>query len=205
MLTALSLEQAVAALIQEKIIAYPTETFYAVGGLALSPSAAEAVFTAKKRPDSQPLPIIIGEIEQLPLLASTISDAAFCLAQTFWPGPLSILFPAGPLLPRELLCASREIAVRLTPHPAAAELSRRAGPLSASSANISGSPAITDPALLEPELFSHLSGAVILPPKPGGGLPSTLVRVLDNQELQIIRNGALDAARLTAAGWRIVS
>ena len=205
MLNALSLEQAYVALIQEKIIAYPTETFYAIGGLALSTGASAAVFTAKKRPAANPLPVIIGELEQLPLLAQDISDAELALAEKFWPGPLSILFRAGPLLPTELLCGSGEIAVRLTPHPGAAELSRLTGPLSASSANISGSPAIVDPEQLETELIPHLAGALNLPPNPEGGLPSTLVRVKEGRVLQIVRPGATSAARLTEAGWQITA
>ncbi len=196
MLNSISLEQAVAALTREKIIAYPTETFYAVGGMALSPQTATAVFTAKNRPASQPLPVIIGELEQLPLLAEQISDAELKLARRFWPGPLSILFRAGPLVPAELLCGSKEIAVRLSPHPVAAELSRLVGPLSCSSANISGAPAVVDPSLLEPDLTSRLAGVLALPPAPGGGLPSTLVRLGADGGLQILREGAVSAARL---------
>ena len=63
----LNVEEALQQLQMEKIIAYPTETFYAVGGLALSPKASKAVFTAKQRAGMHPLPLIIGQAAQLPL------------------------------------------------------------------------------------------------------------------------------------------
>ena len=199
----LNLEQSVAALQREQIIAYPTETLYAIGGLALSPAASLSVFAAKGRPGSQPLPVIIGLIEQLPLLAVNISDAELELAGKFWPGPLSILFKAGPLVPPELLCGSPEVAIRQTPHQGAAALCRLAGPLSSSSANLSGESAACDPALLAPGLVSGLAGIAALPPRPVGGLPSTLVRVLEPGLLQVVRHGAIGVEQLSGAGWNI--
>ena len=200
----LNVEEALQQLQMEKIIAYPTETFYAVGGLALSPKASKAVFTAKQRDGMHPLPIIIGQAEQLPLLTKNISNAALDLIAKFWPGPLSVLFQAGPLLPAELLCNSPEAAIRHTPHNGAAELCGLAGPLSASSANLSGEPPVTDHYNLSGGLRSNLAGVADLHPAPLGGKPSTLVRVLEHQMLQILRPWAITKEDLEKEGWEVV-
>ena len=205
MLTNLSFEQALCHLEGGKIIAYPTETFYAAGGLALSEEAAIAVFNAKGRGTNSPLPIIIAGINQLPLLAKNISNAQLNLAKKFWPGPLSILFEAGTLVPTALHCNSGQIAIRQTPHPGAMKLCEACGPLSASSANLSGEPAVKIPEQLSPELLEHLAGVIALPPEPAGGLPSTLVQILDDNSLKILRLGAIGVEKLTAAGWEISS
>lgn len=200
----LNMEEAVQQLQMEKIIAYPTETFYAVGGLALSPKACKDVFTAKQREGASPLPVIIGPPEQLPLLTKNISNAELDLIIKFWPGPLSVLFKAGPLLPAELLCNSPEVAIRQTPHNGAAELCRLAGPLSASSANLSGEPPITDPYNLAGELKKNIAGVADIHPMPLGGKPSTLVRVLEHQMLQVLRFGAITKEDFEKEGWEVV-
>ena len=204
-MTNLSFEQALCHLEGGKIIAYPTETFYAVGGLALSEEAAIAVFNAKGRGTNSPLPIIIAGIHQLPLLAKNISEAQLSLAKKFWPGPLSILFEAGTLVPQALHCNTGQIAIRQTPHTGAMKLCEACGPLSASSANLSGEPAVKTPEQLSPALLEHLAGVVALPPEPAGGLASTLVQVLSDNSLKILRIGAIGLEKLSAAGWEISS
>ncbi|MBG3878589.1 threonylcarbamoyl-AMP synthase, partial [Desulfovibrio oxamicus] len=106
---------------------------------------------------------------------------------------------------------------RLTPHPVARELCLRAGgPLVASSANISGRPAVTRAADLDPELLAEVAGALDLPPAPPGGLPSTLVEVLDGgccgsgggigcgaPRLRVLRAGAVSAQALRDAGFAL--
>ena len=213
----LSLEEAIWHLQREKVIAYPTETFYAIGGLALSPAASTAVFSAKQRPGNQPLPVIIGQVEQLPLLAKNISNAEFTLATQFWPAPLSILFKAGPLLPEELLCNSAEVAIRQTPHFVAAEICRLAGPLSGSSANLSGEAPVAGPEQLSHKLLEGIAGVVgpcsqfTTQPssqtalRPAGDKPSTLVRVVGDGLLELIRPGAVSAEELKKKGWQLAS
>ncbi len=199
----LSFEQALCQLEGGKIIAYPTETLYAVGGLALSQAASLAVFKAKGRGINAPLPVIIAGLNQLPLLAQNVSPAQLKLAQQFWPGPLSILFEAGNIVPTALHCNTGQIAIRQTPHAGAIKLCEACGPLSASSANLSGEPAVKVPENLSPTLMEHLSGIIALPPEPGGGLPSTLVQVLADNSLKILRAGAISGEKLAAGGWKI--
>ncbi len=188
---------------QGNIILYPTETFYAVGGMALNPESTIKVFNAKDRAPQKPLPIIIADITQLPLLTKKISEAEYKLAEQFWPGPLSILFKAGPLLPQNLTCGHEYIAIRQTSHHGAAMLCNSCGPLSASSANLSGKPAAKSPEQLDKELIGKTEGIFRYLPNPAGGLPSTLVQVLPDLKLKIVRPGAITIHELAAAGWEI--
>ena len=187
-----------------QVVIYPTETFYAVGGLAFDPKAAGAVFKLKNRPAGHPLPVIIGSMDQLTMLARP-DPAHIKLARQFWPGSLSILFQVNPDgdLPPELTDSRGLVAIRLTPHPLAARLCLAAGgPLSASSANISGRPPVTNPDLLDAELRSAAAGVLTGQPAPQGGLPSTLVEI-DEGRIRILRPGRVSAQDLQKAGWLV--
>lgn len=228
----LDFDKACQCLQQGKVIIYPTETFYAAGGLALDPQSSKAVFAAKSREGQKPLPVIISGLTQLPLLTSYVSPAELELAKQFWPGPLTILFEAGGLTPNELICNTKKVAIRQTSHPVAAKLCEVCGPLSSSSANLSGTPPATRLTQIAEELLEKSSGVLDLPPLPPGGEPSTLVQVLplpqadakkhSNQKrsgeeeaqslaelemkhacLRILRPGAISRETLAQAGWVI--
>ncbi|MDL2313919.1 L-threonylcarbamoyladenylate synthase [Desulfovibrio sp. OttesenSCG-928-C14] len=222
MLKFMEFEDAVRAARQGRPIVYPTETFYAVGASALSQDAARQVYAVKKRGHSYPLPVILGGLEQLELVAaprrgeSEAWELSLRLAELFWPGPLSLLLPAAPSLPQALTGGSGNVVARVPAHQAARELAAAAAlPLISSSANISGRPPATRPEDLDGELLAALleaggeeaesKGSVLdLPPRPGGGLPSTIVRArpeLGPRCLGILREGAVSAAALEEQGF----
>lgn len=203
-MNSLSQAEAASAIREGKLLLYPTETFYALGGDALNPAAVTGVYEAKRRPVASALPVIIGEMSQLSLLTAAPDALALRLAQAFWPGPLTILFPALPSLPVALSAGTGRVAVRLSSHPVAAGLSRLVGrPLVSSSANLSGQPAATHAAELAPWLLLAAQGGVVLDgPEPAGGLPSTIVETLDDK-IRIRRPGAVSAEAILAAGFEI--
>ncbi len=201
-LNRLDLAAASAALQHGQIIAFPTETYFGVGGTALNAHVAAAVFRAKRRPDGFALPIIVDSGEILKLLAAAIPAPAKDLMARFWPGPLSILLPASRAVPPQLIGHTGCVAVRQSPHPVAQQLCRACqGALIASSANISGRPPALRAEDLDPELTVALAGVVDLPPLPTGSAPSTLVSILDNGALCILRPGAISREDLTQAGF----
>lgn len=210
----LDMEAAVELLRSGRVVVFPTETFFGVGCLATSPEAVSEVYRVKRRSHRLALPVIVGHVDQLAQVAAHAPQAAMQLARRFWPGPLSILLPAAPGVPEPLTGGTGRVAVRLTPHPVARELCLRAGgPLVASSANISGRPAVTRLADLDPELLAEVAGVLDLPPSPPGGLPSTLVEVLDGEpgrqgalpRLRILRAGVVTASELRGAGYEVDS
>jgi len=133
------MEQAVCLLKKGKLVAYPTESWY---GLAADPLNSEAVgrlFAVKRREKSKPLPTLISSHAQLALLARDIPSCYRVLMEKFWPGPLTLVFPAHPHVPACLIAGTGTVAVRYSSHPVAARLAEGfGGPITATSANISG-------------------------------------------------------------------
>ncbi len=200
-----SISEAVTALKQGEVICYPTETFYAVGCNALDPLAVESVYKVKKRSDSMPLPVLIGSMEQLPLVTEISSELVMALANRFWPGSLSILVTASDRISPVLTGETGRVAVRVTPHPVAQRLCLEAGvPLVSTSANMSGRPAVVAVSELDSELTDNVAGVVNLDPAPAGGLASTLIEIVGPRAVSIVRNGAVSEIELRTSGLAVV-
>ena len=203
----LNFEQACQALQAGKIIAYPTETFYGLGCNALDADAVGAIFSLKKRDLTMPLPVIISDIKELSRIVSYIPDTAQKLMDIFWPGSLSIVFPAQPHVPDLLTAGKGRLAVRFSPHPVPTMLGKTTGlVLVSSSANLSGQASATKISELPPALLSGIAGIYDAPPAPKGGLPSTVVDIVPraNGELvRICRAGVISAEDLQKAGFEV--
>jgi L-threonylcarbamoyladenylate synthase len=130
------LDEAASLLRRGGLVAFPTETVYGLGGLALEPLAVRAVYAAKGRPATNPVIVhVLGEAEARPLCARWPLEARQ-LAARFWPGPLTIVLPRTELVPDEVTAGGPTVAVRAPSHPAAQALLERVGaPLAAPSAN----------------------------------------------------------------------
>ena len=184
-------------------VIFPTETFFALGSRALDADATARVYRAKHRSTVRPLPLILGNWEQLDMVAK-VPDGFMPLLKRFWPGPLSVLFPARLRVPDILTGGTGRVAVRLSSHPVARALAEAVGePSTSSSANISGTPAVVSADQLDKELLVSVKGVLDEPPAPAGGLPSTLVELLEDGKLHILRSGAVTSAELIAAGFEV--
>ncbi len=118
------------------VVVFPTETVYGLGANAMQPRALERIFAAKGRPFSDPLIVHIAEEHWLGRLTTGISEQARRLAEVFWPGPLTMIFPRSPLVPLLVTAGLETVAVRMPRHPVALALIRAAGtPIAAPSAN----------------------------------------------------------------------
>ena len=204
----LGLEEAADALLHGNLIAFPTETFYGLGCDAMNPDAVAKIFTLKRRSLAMPLPVVINAPAMLGVLAKPVVGAAAALIDAFWPGPLSIVLAARPEVPDLLTAGVGRVAVRYSPHPAALALCDAvAGPVVASSANISGRPPVARPDELDPELFSALAGVFVSGPEPGGLLPSTVVDIrerLGKAVVRILRPGAVPFEALASKGFSVI-
>lgn len=199
----LDLDGAVQALKKGNILVYPTETLYALGCDAANARAALRVAALKARPRSKPFPLVLGSVAQLaalcPDLPAEMRIDLERLAAGFWPGPLSVLLPTRPDLPPLARDEAGFSSVRVSPHPTVQALcAALEGPLVATSANVSGRPATADPAGLDPEILRGADGLLLGHPLPGGGKPSTLLRLLGRGKVQILRPGAVAADALTS-------
>ena len=122
-----ALRQAAHKLCTGELVAFPTETVYGLGANALDPDALNKVFAAKRRPLDNPLIAHIAAMSQLEMLVSEVSTLARRIMAAFWPGPLSILLPARPDLPRELTAGLPQVAVRMPAHDLALGLIQTTG------------------------------------------------------------------------------
>lgn len=120
------------------VVAVPTETYY---GLAADPeneAALHRLFELKQRPQHKPILVLISKIEQLHGYIASIPQLYTDLIDCYWPGPLTLVFPAKTTLSPLLTGGTGTIGVRLTPHPIACRIIDLLGrPITATSANIS--------------------------------------------------------------------
>ncbi len=202
--------RAVCSLSAGGCVVYPTETFYALGAVVGSAESLARVNAIKGRPRSKPLPAIVGHRDQLDLILSQEReswpgwDAAQKLMDLFWPGPLSIVMPARKGLAPQLLDAAGCVSVRHTPHPQAQRLCLEAGsPLAATSANVSGQPAVNALDELSPAVCLNADFVLQGSPAPAGGMPSTVLRPEKGMEALVFRAGALPLDVLEKAGFRL--
>ncbi|HDL98967.1 MAG TPA: threonylcarbamoyl-AMP synthase [Desulfobacteraceae bacterium] len=172
------------------IIAYPTESFYALGVLATNEKALENLFLLKKRPIEKPLPLIVGGPEALAAVVKTVPDRAIELMKRFWPGPLTIVFEAADNVSDLLTAGTGRVAVRVPGDSIALHLAREAGfPITATSANISSEPP-ADNADAVLNYFGDSIDLIIDVGKTPGGRPSTIVDVTTDT-LKILREGSI--------------
>ncbi len=126
------------------LVAFPTETVYGLGGNALDESAARKIYGAKGRPSDNPLIVHISCIDELPPLVKEIPTAGRILAETYWPGPLTLVFPKSDLVPESTTGGLDTVAVRMPDDPIASQLIHLSRvPVAAPSANTSGRPSPT--------------------------------------------------------------
>ena len=131
--------QAAAVLKDGGVIAYPTETFYGLGVDATNVKAVERLFSVKGRDFKNPIPVVVGNIAQLDQVVTDVPTPAQELIARHWPGPLTLVFGAAPVIPDRLTAGTGKIGVRISGHAIARLLAEQlGGPLTSTSANRSG-------------------------------------------------------------------
>ncbi|MBI5057257.1 MAG: threonylcarbamoyl-AMP synthase [Nitrospirae bacterium] len=159
------------------IIAYPTESFYALGVLAADESAIKKLFELKKRPVGKPLPVIVGDMDTLKSVVENIPANAGNLIKKCWPGPLTMIFKAKGNVPFLLTGGSGKVAVRIPGESVALHLTRALKlPVTSTSANPSGERPAEDPGAIM-KYFGDKIDLIIDGGKAPGGRPSTIVDV----------------------------
>ena len=126
------------------LVAIPTETVYGLGANGLDEQAVAKIFEAKGRPQDNPLILHVDSPERIVDFAHHIPQAAFDLAESFWPGPLTIILPAKEFIPKRTTGGLSTVGLRCPDCEVTREIIRLAGvPVAAPSANISGKPSTT--------------------------------------------------------------
>ena len=126
------------------LVAIPTETVYGLGANGLDENAVMKIFEVKGRPQDNPLILHISGPEEIELYAHGIPQAAYDLAERFWPGPLTMILPAKSIVPKRTTGGLDTVGLRCPDCDVTRQIIRLAGvPIAAPSANISGKPSTT--------------------------------------------------------------
>ena len=133
---AAEIEAAARLLRTGRLVAFPTETVYGLGANALDPEAVARIYAVKGRPPTSPLIVHVASVEMARSLVTSWPDLADCLAQRFWPGPLTLVLEKQPTIPSIVTAGLATVGLRMPAHPMALALIKAAGvPLAAPSAN----------------------------------------------------------------------
>lgn len=195
-----TINETISVLQKGGIVAYPTETFYALGVKFDMIGSLRRLYELKMRPKEKAMPVIIGSRE---LLSDIVSDkwlenipmTAKSIMDRLWPGPLTLLFPVKEGLSEYLTANTGMIAARIPGKSFAFHLAERAGfPITATSANLSGMPP-ADNAEDVIRYFGDNIDIVIDEGPTQGGLPSTIADVSES-EVMIIREGVINRGEI---------
>ena len=204
------INEAVQALRDGGLVAFPTETVYGLGADAKNPEAIQKIFTAKGRPSNHPLIVHLAapdvfdqaQIDWVSLLAPWVrdlSEEALKLVNTFWPGPLTLVFKKDKSVLNELTGGQDTVAIRAPAHPIAQELLRKfKGGLVAPSANRFGKVSPTSAADVRTE-FEDMLDLMIL---DGGdcevGIESTIIDMSSGDKAVLLRPGVITPSEIFA-------
>lgn len=179
------------------LVAIPTETVYGLGADALNVDAVRKIFLAKGRPQDNPLIIHIAEPRELTKYCHDIPESAWRLAEAFWPGPLTMVLPVKPCIPRETTANHDTVAVRCPASEVTRELIRLSGvPIAAPSANLSGKPSTTSAQhVLNDYGTDGKIDAVIDGGECSVGVESTIVDLTENPP-RLLRPGGITPEQL---------
>jgi L-threonylcarbamoyladenylate synthase len=184
------INKAVQILSHDDLVAIPTETVYGLAGNIYSEKAIKKIFELKKRPLYNPLIVHVSSLQQLDELVDDIPEKAKILADTFWPGPLTMVLKKKEIVPDSVTAGKSTVAVRIPNHPVTLQLLQSLDfPLAAPSANLFG--------LISPTNAEHVAEyfkddlPMIL---DGGncqnGIESTIIG-FENNEAVLYRLGSL--------------
>ena len=179
------------------LVALPTETVYGLGANGLNPEAVAKIFVAKGRPQDNPLILHLSCMEEMERYCHSIPEAAYRLAQRFWPGPLTMVLPAKDNVPKCTTAGLPTVAVRCPDSKITRDIIALSGcPIAAPSANISGKPSTTTAQHVLHDHNGRIDAIV-----DGGpcrvGLESTIVD-LTEQPPRLLRPGGITPEQLRA-------
>lgn len=179
--------EAARVLDQGGLVVYPTDTLYGLGARVDRPEAVRRVFAAKRRPWDQPLSVAVADPAMIEHVAE-VTPLARSLFR-FLPGPLTLVLQKRPAIPDLVTGGAPTVGVRVPDHPVCLDLLRRAGPLTATSANVHGQ---ADPRTID-DARRSLGDRVnyyLASSSPPSGVASTLVDARGRRP-RILRTGAL--------------
>jgi L-threonylcarbamoyladenylate synthase len=194
-------------LVRGSVIAIPTDTFYGLAADPFNLAAVDELYRVKGRPETRALPILVNSLEQaLVLMRQGLLEGTTMehpprnftkLAEAFWPGGLTLVVEASNRVPLKVTANTGKVALRWPKHPVVEQLiDEFGGPITGTSANISGFPACANTEQLMKQLGLRLP-LVLDSGETGAGLPSTIIGVQD-ENWEVLREGAIPVSDIKA-------
>ncbi len=190
-----AVEYATRLILQGKVIAFPTDTFYGLGADPFNLSAVSEIFRIKGRMPDRPIPLLVDSIDQAADLTTDPPKLFFTLAEKFWPGALTLVVPAPAQLPLKITANTGKVGLRwpLAPFVVALIAASRC-PLTGTSANLSDH----DSCSTADEVDCQIGDVLPLILDGGltrGGQASTVVELV-GEGGRILRHGAIPDSEL---------
>lgn len=193
----MAVNRAVALLRAGEVVALPTETVYGLAANALDEDAVAKIYAIKGRPAHNPIIVHISDLAGATRCVSVWPESATRLANSFWPGPLTMVLPRAKTIPDIVTAGGGTVGVRWPSHPFIQAVIRECGfPLAAPSANLSNAISPTSAAHVGKQLAGKLQLIV-----DGGaaqvGIESTVVD-LTTPHPRVLRPGMIREESLNA-------
>ena len=181
-----------------QVVGIPTDTYYGLAADPFNLAAVEQVYSIKGRPEKKALPILVSSVEQAVALVRDLPDTFLKLAQKFWPGALTIVVDATNRIPLKVTGNSGRVALRWADSKVACALVEACGgPITGTSANISGFPACSNAEQLVKQMGDRVP-LVLDAGETHATLASTIVDLRGDQ-WRIVREGLLPEKDIRAA------
>ena len=193
-----TLRYAATFLSRGSVVAIPTDTYYGLAADPFNLAAVDEIYRVKGRPENRALPILVNSLEQVELLAREVSPNFLRLAEKFWPGALTIVVDAAHRLPLKITANTGKVALRWPNSKLVASLIEEAdGPITGTSANISGFPSCSSGEQVMKQLGNRVP-LVLDAGETGANLASTIVD-LRGGGWKIIREGGVSVEEIEKA------
>lgn len=182
-------------ILQNELVAFPTETVYGLGANAFESEAVKKIFIAKGRPSDNPLIVHVASLGQVPSVVSFIPRQAERLMEEFFPGPLTIVLPKNKKISPHVTAGLSTVGVRIPKNKTAHQFLNECGvPVAAPSANLSGKPSPTTWKAVQQDLNGRIS-CILKGDQTQIGVESTVVDCTGSSPV-ILRAGGVSLEQL---------
>ena len=191
-------DRAAELIAEGELVAVPTETVYGLAGNGLDADAVEMIYEVKGRPPVKALSLMVPGSAAMEKYCEDVSPQAKLLADSFWPGPLTIVLTSKDIVPEIVRAGGSTVALRCPDHPMTLELLHKCGlPLAAPSANPSGEPSPKN----ADAVLGYFDGKIAAVMDGGECILGTESTIIDMSAApyRILRQGALPAEDIEAA------
>jgi L-threonylcarbamoyladenylate synthase len=192
------------------VVGIPTDTFYGLAADPFNLAAVDEIYRVKGRPETRALPILVNSLKQALMLvrdregeSTTLKSAPakfLRLTEAFWPGGLTLVMDASNRVPLKVTANTGKVALRWPKSPVVEQLINEfEGPITGTSANVSGFPSCSGADQVMKQLGSRLP-LVLDGGDTGAALPSTIIELL-GEEWKVLREGAIPVAEIEKVVW----